>query len=392
MGSPPRGSSFISTASRSPEVTGAIQVTRQPLPPVEPEHADPDPDGWNLIGMIDSKSGLGNASRTNIRALKELVGSRRVISFPSAHYPNPADLPAIHGRNYLHFNPCSRPIADLAPLPWFKGGRNIGFWAWETTQAPASWLKYDSFMEQIWVPSNFVADALLATGFKSPIAVIPHAIEPQPRHVFPERDKPITFLIQFDGHSRAERKRPDLSLKAITNAALRSNENVHVIIKCHHSDGANLVLVEHAKVKVELKSKWLQPEEMEAIWRRTDIFVSLNRGEGFGLPMVEAMARGIAVVATGWGGSADYMTRANSFPITAERLEPAVKSGDAYFKTGMWAMPCMEQAVKEISHAMKLIRLGRIHDMMEQARQTAAAFSFEAMKQKMAEALQITVP
>lgn len=356
--------------------------------PIDPTVIDPraaDPKGWNLIGMIDHQGGIGNAARENIRALKELTMPHRVISFPSAHYCNPADLPAIHGINYLHFNPRNRLIEELERLPWFTEGQNIGYWAWETTQAPVSWLRYDRYMSQIWVPSQFVKEALEATGFKTPVIVIPHAIEPRPAHKYVKDGRPITFLIQYDGHSRIHRKRPDLSLRAITSAALELNESVRIIVKCHHDDGASLVLEEHAGVKVELISKWLSAVEMEKLWEGVDCFVSLNRGEGFGLPMVEAMARGIAVVATAWGGSCDYLADVNSFPVTAEKLEPAVHSGDAYFKTGYWALPCLEHGVHQVKAAIRIIRGGDVPlwRLQDFAIATAGLFSFDAMRDRM---------
>lgn len=368
-----------------------MKLKRVPIDPTIIDPREPDPMGWNLIGMIDHRGGIGNAARENIRALKELTAPHRVISFPSAYYRNPAELPAIHGFNYLHFNPCSRPISDLNALPWFKNGQNIGYWAWETTQAPASWLKYDRHMRQIWVPSAFVKQALETTGFKAPVIVVPHAIAPRPAHVYPRKDQPITFLVQFDGHSRIQRKRPDLSIRAITAAALDLHERVRIVVKCHHTDGSGLVLEESENIKVELQTQWLTNAEMEALWSRVDCLVSLNRGEGFGLPMVEAMARGIAVVATAWGGSLDYMTDFNSFPVTPERLEPAADSGDLYFKTGHWALPCLEHAVHQVKETIKAIRLQRIGQVADHARRTAGYYSQAAMKDQMALAMKCLV-
>lgn len=364
-----------------------MKLQRQPLPPTEADGPEPDPLAWNLIGMIDHRGGIGNAARANIRALKQIVGRSRTISFPSATYPHPRELPAIHGRNYLHFNPCSRRVEDLAPLEWFKSGRNIGFWAWETTRAPERWLTYDAHMAQIWVPSRFVANALLETGFKAPVWVVPHAVEPQERHIFPEVDQPLNFLVQWDGHSRVQRKRPDLAIKAITEAALKSKDQVHLIIKCHHDEAAHLTFAEYPNLTMELIDHWMNAEEMTALWRRTDVFVSLNRGEGFGLPALEAMARGIAVVQTGWGGSLEYMTELNSYPIVPDRLEEAAASGDAYFKTGKWALPCMEHAIYECARAMNEIRSGLIHRRAWHAIETAKTFNFERLQDDMKHAL-----
>jgi glycosyltransferase involved in cell wall biosynthesis len=40
---------------------------------------------------------------------------------------------------------------------------------------------------------------------------------------------------------------------------------------------------------------WLSPEELEGLWALTDVFVYPSLYEGFGLPVLEAMARGVPV-------------------------------------------------------------------------------------------------
>lgn len=337
--------------------------------------------------MVDHRGGIGNAARQNIRALRAIVGRHRTISFPSATYGHSSMLPAIHGRNYLHFNPCSRDIGELAGNEWFTNGLNIGFWAWETTEAPKAWLTYDPHMSQIWVPSHFVKTALEDTGFKAPIHVIPHAIEPQDEHAFSQEDQPITFLVQFDGHSRIQRKRPDLSIRAITRAALTMKERVRIIVKCHHDDASSLPIAEYPGVEIEVISRWLKADEMAALWSSVDAIVSLNRGEGFGLPMVEAMARGMAVIATNWGGSTDYLRDSNSYPVRISELECVEYAGDAYFKTGHWATPSLQHAEEQVQRAIQDIRSGAIAGKAARAREMAATFSFQAMIEKMKTAL-----
>lgn len=337
--------------------------------------------------MVDHKGGIGNAARQNIRALRAIVGRHRTISFPSATYGHSSMLPAIHGRNYLHFNPCSRDIGELAGNEWFANGLNIGYWAWETTEAPKNWLTYDPHMAQIWVPSTFVKEALITSGFTTPIHVIPHAIDPRPQHIYCERKDPVTFLVQFDGHSRIQRKRPDLSIRAITRAALAMKEHVRIIVKCHHDDASSLPVAEFPGVQVEVLSRWLNPNEMEELWKATDALVSLNRGEGFGLPMVEAMARGIAVVATDWAGSTDYLRESNSYPVRISKLDRVSDAGDQYFRTGQWAMPDMTHAEDQVRRAIGDIRSGGVAGKAARAREMAATFSFQAMIEKMKTAL-----
>lgn len=362
-------------------------LARQPLDPTVTDNDIPCQHGWNLIGMVEHRGGIGNAARSNVQALRGIAEVHRTISFPSARIGKPEDIPAIHGRNYLHWNPPCVNIDKLRECAWFRKGKNIGFWAWETDEAPAGWLAYDCEMAQIWVPSEFVKASLLATHFQTPIFVVPHAIEPAPQHVYPSADQPITFLVQFDGHSRVERKRPDLSLKAITEAALRSKEKVKIIVKCHHHDMSSLQLADYPGIEIELQHGWMAQSWMREMWDKVDILVSLNRGEGFGLPLVEAMARGVAVVATHWGASVEYMTVNNSYPVAPARVEHCTLANDAYFKTGNWALPDVEQAIKQIVLAMEEIRSERIALTAQAARQTAAEYSASHMVAKMKTAI-----
>jgi glycosyltransferase involved in cell wall biosynthesis len=55
--------------------------------------------------------------------------------------------------------------------------------------------------------------------------------------------------------------------------------------------------------------------EMPAMYNAADAFVLATRGEGWGLPLQEAMAMGIPTIGTGWGGNVDFMNESNSYLI-----------------------------------------------------------------------------
>jgi len=56
-------------------------------------------------------------------------------------------------------------------------------------------------------------------------------------------------------------------------------------------------------------------EELRNAYANADAFVLATRGEGWGLPVVEAMSMTLPVIATNWSGPEAYMTENNSYPV-----------------------------------------------------------------------------
>ncbi len=71
--------------------------------------------------------------------------------------------------------------------------------------------------------------------------------------------------------------------------------------------------------KIILVYDWL-PSIVD-LYNSADCFVLPSRGEGFGLPYLEAMACGVPTIGTGWGGNLDFMNENNSLLIDVPNLE-----------------------------------------------------------------------
>ena len=59
----------------------------------------------------------------------------------------------------------------------------------------------------------------------------------------------------------------------------------------------------------------LTPAEIEALYATAHCLAYPSRAEGFGLPIAEAMARGIPVIATAYGGHMDFCSEATAWLI-----------------------------------------------------------------------------
>ena len=140
----------------------------------------------------------------------------------------------------LHINPdhALQAITEL-PSSHVDGHSSIGYWAWELPEIPADWEKTFKHFDEIWVPSNFVQDAV---AMKSPVPVvrIPHAIEVKldtalTRASFGLPEEPFLFLVMFDTYSRQERKNPYGAIEAFRNAFAADDMSVRLVVKVNNA-------------------------------------------------------------------------------------------------------------------------------------------------------------
>ncbi|KAI6676650.1 hypothetical protein NL676_037446 [Syzygium grande] len=76
------------------------------------------------------------------------------------------------------------------------------------------------------------------------------------------------------------------------------------------------------------------------MYKAADAFVLPSRGEGWGRPLVEAMAMSLPVIATNWSGPTEYLTDDNSYPLPVERMSEVLEGP---FKGHLWAEPSVDK-------------------------------------------------
>jgi hypothetical protein len=64
----------------------------------------------------------------------------------------------------------------------------------------------------------------------------------------------------------------------------------------------------------------LTDAEIAALYRACDVLVHPYRGEGFGMPIAEAMASGLPVIVTGDGAALDFCDASNAYLIPSDRI------------------------------------------------------------------------
>jgi hypothetical protein len=145
-----------------------------------------------------------------------------------------------------------------------------------------------------------------------------------------------------------ERKNP-LGLINAFRSAFGKSADVQLVIKvsrgqANPQDLARLkAACAAAGAAVVLIDRVMSREEVFALVKCCDCYVSLHRSEGFGLTMAEAMGLGKPVIATGYSGNLDFMTPKNSYLV--DYTTGAVPTGcDPYPAGSPWAEPDLDQA------------------------------------------------
>jgi len=259
--------------------------------------------------------------------------------------------------NLFHINADQIPVVfQTVPADFLSNRYNIGFWHWELPELPDMFLSCFNGLDEVWVPTGFVHDAV---SRKSPVPVvkIPHAIqfgvEPCSRADFGLPENRFLFLVMYDFSSYQERKNPKGALEAFDRAFERTDNRVTLVIKTQNSHHHPQPLEElktwlDGRKNVVWLDRTLTRQEVYNLESLCNCFLSLHRSEGFGLGPAESMYLGKPVIATNWSGTTEFMRQDNSLPVNYQ-LVTIEKSIGVYEKGQQWAEP-------DIEHAAHLMR------------------------------------
>ena len=368
-----------------------------------PESPSLPQGGVHLIAYIRASMGVGEAARGNAAALEASGVPFGILNYEKGNPSRMDNLRWQHreiqrpqyGINLIHINADHTPgvIKDLGPQ-WFDQHYNIGFWAWEMPEFPDRWIDSFNLLDEVWVPSAYVNQAVAA---KSPIPVItiPHIINVNendahqyPRAYFDIPDHAFVFISMFDTHSIAQRKNPFGSILAFQKAFAATDNSVQLLIKINNADEANLKVLRRLVgdyQNIVLLDAYLDRAQIDSLINCCDCYVSLHHAEGFGLGPAEAMSLGKVALLTAWSGNMEYM-RSNNCVAVQYSLKTLGKDYGPYEAHQYWAVPDIDHAAAEMRDLAQ--NPVRVRLLGEQARKTIKQeFSADAVGARMRQRL-----
>ena len=78
--------------------------------------------------------------------------------------------------------------------------------------------------------------------------------------------------------------------------------------------------------------------------------VSLTRGEGYGLPILEAAASGLPIIATGWSGHTDFLNHGKFINVSynLKEIHQSRVDGKIFIQGSKWAEVIEEDFKKKV--------------------------------------------
>jgi len=257
---------------------------------------------------------------------------------------------------------------------------NVGITAGvETDICSSNWVDCVNKMDLVIVPSRHTKATFERSGqISTPIHIVPEYIIPE---IIEKKLEPMDLDVSTDfnflmfglitgQNIESDRKNTFYGIKWLCETFM-DDPDVGIIIKTSLGrmttiDRKNTVallrkVIKEVRVgdypKFYLSHGLMTNDEVSSFYRSPNInaLVSFTRGEGYGLPLLEAAASNLPVMATKWSGHMDFLSniRFSAFEYDLVNVHESRIDGDVFINGSKWAHPREEDVKRRLKKIRK---------------------------------------
>ena len=260
------------------------------------------------------------------------------------------------------------------------GKINVGMSAVvETDRCNPSWIQACNKMDHVVVPSTFTKRVLKRSGLlTTEVTVIPEWFDKNIEHENFEKidlgniktDFNFMAIAQLNANNTDDDRKNIFNTLKWLCEEFKNDKSVGIFLKTNSGKGTTIDKKITKKImqqmmtaigkkefpKIYLIHGNMRKEEVASLYNHEKIncFVSATRGEGYGLPLIDAAASGMPVIATNWSGHLDFLgdffTKID-YELTPIRDEKEDKR--IFFKGFRWAQPSESDFKKKVRSVVK---------------------------------------
>ncbi len=253
--------------------------------------------------------------------------------------------------------------------------RNHHLVVWETTDVSTEWKECMEWLKPHSIITACEMNAKMYSNYCENILLAPHpifdidSVKPEPMNLpIPLDDKFVVFSMSQWTHRKGFEK----LLQAFT-AELGDKDDCVLVLKTFGSGEAptpkhvadivnairNSIIKEDKKNNVLLMSDYLPQSNINWLYKNSDIFALLPRGEGFGLTIFESILNGLPVLVPSEGGHVDYISKNNKFMVDG-MWDTCVTTDVAYPLHSEWFESNISCARKRLRLAYDMWKSGNL--------------------------------
>lgn len=231
-------------------------------------------------------------------------------------------------------------------LPQFLTDINkykIGFTMMESSTLGPNYLERCKHADELFVPSTFNKNLFKEAGFDKPITIIPLGVDTNLYNTnvddINEKINPHNKFVFLSIFGFSRRKGYDALLRAYFEEFSKDDDVLLLICSRywnstdkHNYEKIKNIILEYRNninpnnaASIAYQGDFIPEDELPKYYKSANCFVLPSRGEGWGLPYIEAGAVGTPVIATNHGGQLDFLNKNNSYLVDFDEYENADK-------------------------------------------------------------------